>query len=116
MTKIISAISKYVRVSPTKINLILSKIRGKTYKETLEIFKYLPQRTASIIWKTIYSAVSNASKNFNFKKKNIIILEAFVNKGPGGKLTKRVRFINKGRQAPIEKKFSHITISVSENV
>ncbi len=114
MKQIISATSKYIRTSPTKIDLIISKIRGKTYKEALQILKYLPQKSGAIVWQTLYSAVSNATNNFDFEKDGLIITEAFVNKGPGGRQTKRVRFINKGRQAPIEKKMSHITIRVSE--
>ena len=41
---IISATSKYVRISPTKINVILTQIRGKSYREALQILKYLPQK------------------------------------------------------------------------
>jgi len=114
MKEIISATSKYIRISPTKIDLIISQIRGKTYKEALQILKYLPQKSGAIVWQTLYSAISNATNNFNYEKENLIIVEAFVNKGPGGRQIKRVRFINKGRQAPIEKKMSHITIRVSK--
>jgi large subunit ribosomal protein L22 len=114
MKQIISATSKYIRISPTKLDVILSKIRGKSYKEALQILKYLPQRSGAIVWQTLYSAVSNATHNFDFEKENLVIEEAFSNKGPGGRQTKRVRFINKGRQAPIEKKMAHLTIRVSE--
>ena len=114
MKQIISATSKYIRISPTKIDRVISKIRGKSYKEALQVLKYLPQQSGSIVWQTLYSAISNATHNFNFEKENLIIEEAFVNKGPGGRQTKRVRFINKGKQAPIEKKMSHITIRVAE--
>jgi ribosomal protein L22 len=31
------ATSKYIRIGPTKINKVISQIRGKTYKEALEI-------------------------------------------------------------------------------
>jgi large subunit ribosomal protein L22 len=113
MKQVISATSKYIRISPTKVDVIISKIRGKTYKEALQILKYLPQKSGAIVWQTLYSAVSNATNNFNFDKEGLIITEAFVNKGPGGRQTKRVRFINKGRQAPIEKKMSHLTIRVA---
>ena len=116
MKEIISATSKYLRVSPTKVDRIVSQIRGKTYKEALQILKYLPQKSGTIVWQTLYSAVSNATNNFNFEKENLIIIEAFVNKGPGGRQTKRVRFINKVRQAPIEKKMSHLTIRISQKI
>jgi len=46
---VISATSKYIRISPSKVDLILSKIRGKSYKEALQILKYLPQKAGSIV-------------------------------------------------------------------
>jgi len=42
--KIVSATSKYIRISPTKVDLIIQKIRGKTYKQALQILKFLPQK------------------------------------------------------------------------
>ena len=66
--KIVSATSKYIRISPTKVNTIISKIRGKSYKEALHILKYLPQKAGAVVWQTLYSAVSNSTNNFNLEK------------------------------------------------
>jgi ribosomal protein L22 len=41
--QIVSATSRYIRVAPSKIDVIIAKIRGKSYKEALQILKYLPQ-------------------------------------------------------------------------
>jgi large subunit ribosomal protein L22 len=109
--ELISATSKYIRISPTKVNLIIDKIRGKTYKEALQILKYLPQKAGSIVWQTLYSAVSNATNNFDLSKDKLIIKEAFVNKGP---ILKRMRPRAQGRAFLILKKMSHITIKVCE--
>jgi large subunit ribosomal protein L22 len=51
--KIISATSKYLRISPSKVDLILCKIRGKSYKEALQILKFLPQKAGAIVWQTL---------------------------------------------------------------
>ena len=110
--KSISATSKYIRISPSKVNVIISKIRGKSYKEALQILKYLPQKAGAIVWQTLYSAVSNATHNFDFEKENLIISEAFVNQGP---ILKRMRARAKGKGAAIQKKMSHITIRVIES-
>ena len=64
----VSATSKYIRISPSKVDIIISKIRGKTYKEALQIWKYLPQKSGAIVWQTLYSAVSNATNNFDLEK------------------------------------------------
>jgi large subunit ribosomal protein L22 len=110
-TEIISATSKYIRISPTKINAIISKIRGKSYKEALQILKYLPQKAGAIVWQTLYSAVSNATNNFDFEKEKLVVVEAFVNQGP---ILKRMRPRARGKAYRIEKKISHITIRVAE--
>jgi|TARA_B110000908_G_C9827283_1_gene259785 large subunit ribosomal protein L22 len=107
----VSATSRYIRISPTKVNVIISKIRGKSYKEALQILKYLPQKSGAIVWQTLYSAVSNATNNFDLEKENLIITEAYVNQGP---ILKRMRPRAQGRAFSIQKKMSHITIRVSE--
>jgi len=108
----VSATSRYIRISPTKVNVIISKIRGKSYKEALQILKYLPQKSGAIVWQTLYSAVSNATNNFDLEKENLIITEAYVNQGP---ILKRMRPRAQGRAFSIQKKMSHITIRVSES-
>ena len=72
--------------------------------------KYLPQKSGAIVWQT-YSAVSNATNNFDLEKENLIISEAFVNQGP---ILKRMRPRAQGRAYAIQKKMCHITIRVSE--
>jgi large subunit ribosomal protein L22 len=84
--QIVSATSRYIRVA-IKIDVIIAKIRGKSYK-ALQILKYLPQKTGAIVWQTLYSAISNATNNFDLEKENLIITEAFVNQGP---ILKRMR-------------------------
>jgi large subunit ribosomal protein L22 len=107
----ISATSKYIRISPSKVDLVIKKIRGKTYKQALQILKYLPQKSGAIVWQTLYSAVSNATNNFDLEKENLVISEAFVNQGP---ILKRMRPRAQGRAYAIQKKMCHITIRVSE--
>jgi len=108
----VSATSKYIRISPSKVDVIISKIRGKTYQEALQILKYLPQKAGAIVWQTLYSAVSNATNNSDLEKENLIITEAFVNQGP---ILKRMRPRAQGRAFAIQKKMSHLTIRVSES-
>ena len=109
--KIVSATSKYIRISPSKVSLVIEKVRGKTYKEALQILKYLPQKAGALVWQTLYSAISNAINNFDLEKENLIINEAYVNNGP---MLKRMRPRARGRAFAIQKKMSHITIKVCE--
>ena len=109
--ELVSATSKYIRIAPNKIDVILKKIRGKSYKDALKVLKYLPQKSGAIVWQTLYSAVSNATNNFDLEKENLIISEAFVNQGP---ILKRMRPRAQGRAFSIQKKMCHITIRVTE--
>ena len=111
--QIISATSKYIRISPSKVDVIIKKIRGKSYKEALQILKYLPQKAGAIVWQTLYSAACNASNGFGFDKENLVISEAYANQGP---MLKRMQPRAKGRAFEIKKRISHVTIRVTERI
>jgi len=106
-----AATSKNIRISPYKVEKVISKIRGKSYQECLQIVKYWPQKSGLVVWQTLFSAVSNGINNFDFKKEKIVISEAFVNHGP---IAKRARCGAKGSPKKILKRNSHITITVTE--
>ena len=109
----VSITSKYIRISPSKINRVLSTIRGKTYKEALDILKYLPKKAGIVTWKALYSVVCNACKNDSSDKENLIIAAAYANHGP---MLKRLQPRAKGRAFKIQKRVSHVTIRVSKNI
>ncbi len=104
------AISKYCRVSPHKVSKILDKIRGKSYKEALSILEYMPQKSGLAVWKALRSAASSASYTSKIEKENLYILLAWIGKGP---ILKRLQPRAKGKAYKIEKKFSHISITLS---
>ena len=109
--KIILARSKYLRVAPAKINVVLNKIRGKSYKEAMQTLQYIQQKAGSSVWKTLYSAVSNAANNYSYKRENMVVAIAYVNQGS---ILKRMQPRAKGRAFKIEKKLSHLVIGVTE--
>lgn len=43
------AIAKYVRMSPTKVGVVLNLIRGKDVNEAFAILKYTPRDAAEVI-------------------------------------------------------------------
>jgi len=54
------AITKFVRVSPRKVRLVVDQIRGKGVEEALNILKFVPKRSAGIVAKTLRAALANA--------------------------------------------------------
>lgn len=109
--RIVSSIAKNVRISPTKINKVLLKIRGKSYKDVMTILSNMTHKISYVIWQTVYSAVSNAANNYKISKDKLIIYKAYANLGP---ILKRIQPRAKGRAFKIEKKTSYIIISVCE--
>jgi large subunit ribosomal protein L22 len=107
----IYAISKYNLIAPKKIQKYLKLIKGKTYSQALSILLPLKQKATVSIWKTLYSAAANASKNFSIDKENLIVSTAFVTRGS---ILKRMQPRAKGKGYRIEKIFSHITIKLEE--
>ena len=103
----VKAVSKYVRMSPTKVRRVLQQIQGKTYSEALLILQFLPYASCAPIIKVLHSATANAKNNFGFNETKLVVKSAFVDKGP---TMKRFRPRAQGRAYRILKMTSHITI------
>ena len=59
----VKAVSKYVRISPRKVHIMIGAVKGKPIEIALEILKFMPQKAAAIVEKIIRSAVSNADQH-----------------------------------------------------
>jgi large subunit ribosomal protein L22 len=103
----IRAVSKYVRMSPSKVRRVLRQIQGKTYSEALMLLEFMPYASCVPIIKVLRSATANARNNFGLDEKNLVIKSAFADQGP---TMKRFRPRAQGRAYKIQKKTSHITI------
>jgi large subunit ribosomal protein L22 len=103
----IRAVSKYVRMSPSKIRRVLRQIQGKTASEALLFLKFMPYASRAPIIKVLKSAIANSKNKFTLKQKTLVIKAAFANQGP---VMKRIRQRAQGRAYKIQKATSHITI------
>lgn len=105
------AIAKYVRISPRKVNIVLSLIRGKNVKEALAILKFTPKAASEIVIKIVKSAAANAENNHEMNPDNLYIAESYANQGP---TLKRFQPHAQGRAFRINKRTSHITVVLKE--
>nr|CRF40160.1 Ribosomal protein L22 [Laurencia snackeyi] len=105
------ATAKYVRTSTTKSRRVLQQIQGKNYHEARLILEFMPYKASKIIIKILESALSNLKqqRSDTINKKEIIITNAFANKGP---TLKRFQPRAQGRAFPIHKQTCHITIKI----
>jgi large subunit ribosomal protein L22 len=105
----VKAESKGVRMSPRKVGVVASLVRGRTVADALVILSNVPRRAALPVIKTIKSAQANATHNHNYKGDTLRIVEITVNHGPR---VKRFRPAAMGRALPYQKRSSHIRVLV----
>ena len=106
----VRSISKYIRMSPSKIRRVLRQIQGKTYSEALLLLEFMPYASCAPIIKVLRSAAANAKNNFGFDETKLVVKSAFADQGP---VMKRFRPRAQGRAYRILKATSHITIIVT---
>lgn len=109
----VKAISKYVRVSPQKVRRLVQGIKGKPVETGLDMLKFMPQKAAGIIEKTVRSAVANADQNPDVDVDTLIIENIIADQGP---TLKRFKARARGRGTRILKRTSHITVILSEEI
>lgn len=102
-----TATAKYVRISPSKVRIVLNLVRGKSYKDAEAILEFNTNIASESILKVLQSAGANAENNLGLSKNDLIVAEAFADGGP---TLKRHQPVSKGRAHEIKKRTSHIKI------
>lgn len=105
------AVARNIRVSPQKLNLVASLIRGKKVSTALAELTFSHKRIAKDVKKTLESAIANAENNHELDVDSLVVSQAFVGKAM---VMKRFHARARGRAGRIEKPFSHLTIVVRE--
>ena len=107
----VRAVTKYVRISPQKVRKLIDAVKGKPVEEGLNLIKFMPQKAASIVEKTIRSAVANADQIPDLDVDSLVIQNITADQGP---TLKRFRARARGRGTRILKRTSHITVVLTE--
>jgi large subunit ribosomal protein L22 len=105
------AVSRAMRVSPQKLNLVAATIRGKKVERALADLAFSRKRIAGDVRKTLESAIANAENNHDLDVDELVVAEAHVGKNL---VMKRWRARARGRIGRIKKPFSQITIVVRQ--
>ena len=106
----VRAVSKYIRMSPSKVRRVLRQIQGKSYKDALVLLEFMPYASCEPISKVLRSAAANAQNNMDLDETKLFVKLAFADQGP---VMKRFRPRAQGRAYRILKATSHITIVVA---
>ena len=105
------AVSKMLRVSPQKLNLVAQMIRGKKVASALADLEFSRKRIAKEVRKCLELAIANAENNHDLDVDDLVVSEAHVGKAL---VIKRFTPRGRGRVGRILKPFSHLTIIVRQ--
>ena len=105
------AVLRNLRVSPQKLNLVATMIRGMDAEKALAALTFSRRRSSDDVKKAVQSAIANAENNHQLDVDRLFIKEASVGKAI---TMRRFRPRARGRTGRIRKPFSHLTVIVSE--
>jgi len=105
------AVTRNLRVSPQKLNLVAAMIRGKKVASALADLTFSKKRIADDVKKTLMSAIANAENNHDLDVDALVVKEAYVGKAL---VMKRFSPRARGRVGAIQKPFANLTIVVRE--
>jgi large subunit ribosomal protein L22 len=109
----VRSIYRYARISPFKVREVTREIQGLPVSAALDVLAFTPKKAASLIGKTLKSAVANAENNANLKVDGLVVKEAVVGEGP---TMKRMMPRARGSGSRILKRTSHIRIVLSDEI
>jgi large subunit ribosomal protein L22 len=107
----LKAVSKYVRMSPTKARDLTRAITGMSVGEALQVVEVNKRKAAVNLGKTLKSAIANAENNAELSADKLYVASAVIENGPTiPRFWPRAR----GSASPIRKKMSHIRITLTD--
>ena len=105
------AVARYIRISPKKVSIVLDLIRGKSVAQANAILALTPKAASEPLMKLLKSACANAENNFGMDPAKLVVSEVFATPGP---ILKRMMPRAQGRAYRINKRTSHVTLTVAE--
>ena len=105
-----TAKATYVRISPRKVQIVLDLIRNQPCDKAMAILKHTPKAATEPLIKVLKSAMANAEMK-NMDVTRLYVAACSVDQGP---TLKRIRPRDHGRAYRINKKTSHINLTLKE--
>jgi len=104
---------RYLRISPRKVRLVASLIRGLKADEAVVQLENMAKEAKRPVLKLLQSAIANATNNLKINKETLKVETIMVDNGP---ILYRSMPRAQGRATPIRKRTSHITIILAGEV
>jgi large subunit ribosomal protein L22 len=110
-SKCACAVSRRMRVSPQKLNLLVKDVRGLPVSKALALLKFSRRRIAGEARRALLSAMANAEHNKGLDVDTLCVAEASVGRAL---VMKRLDIKGRSRSGRIERPLSHLRIVVAE--
>lgn len=108
----VNAKVSFVRITPRKMGLLADEVRGKNINEALTYLRFSPRkRTAGVLHTLLKSAVANADQKGTVDVDLLFVKTILVGQGT---TLKRFRPRAKGSAFRINKKTSHVSVTLAE--
>jgi large subunit ribosomal protein L22 len=103
---------RFARIAPRKARLVMDMIRGRDVEEAMSILRFSKRRASVMIEKVLRSAVANYKEQETAPGRTaLFVTEARVDPGP---IIKRFQPKDRGKAYPINKRTSHLVVSIDE--
>jgi len=106
-----TATLRHLRIAPRKVRLIVGLVRGMSVNEAEGQLMYKTQRAAVPVLKLLRSAVANAVTTKSLDRDKLYIESIRVDQG---RMAKRMMARARGQGVTIQKKSSHVYITLGE--
>ena len=107
----VHSISKFVRISPTKVRDVARAIRGMKAEEAQTLLRFTPRKAARLLGKTLASAMANAENNHNLSVDQLCVSKVLVDEATP---IKRFKPVARGSAHGFKRRNTHIHIVLSE--
>ena len=108
----VSARLSSIRIAPRKVGLLADEVRGKAINDALNYLRFSPRkRTAQALYRLLKSAVANADQKGTLDVDMLFVKTILVGQAT---TLKRFRPRAKGSAFKINKKTSHVRITLAE--
>ena len=102
---------RFARIAPRKARLLMDLVRGRDVDDALTLLRFSKQRASGMVEKVIRSAVANAAESEVPSRNTLFVAKAWVDPGP---VIKRFHPKDRGKAYPINKRSSHLCVSLDE--
>lgn len=107
----VKATASQIRISPRKVRVVADSVRNMSVENALISLRVINRRGASVLAKTLESALANAQNNANLDRSKLQIASIIVNEGPS---LKRYHASTRGRIHPYKKRSTNVSIILKE--